>query len=501
MDSDEEAQASKTAQIFAMKWIKQPKKTINIDNVKLSTKELKDILHKESNLSQSDEEVDENDTEEKNSDDNDLEEDTNAKANLSKNTEIDSKELEGLEEFNLEDYDDEQDFYVEKFSDFYMPDSDADSNYSGASESEDEKEALTLRKNDNMLICAKCKKSSNCLEVYVFNHESNDFYVHHHIDLYESSPICLQWLDFDAGFDPNDDNGTTSGPVSDKGSFIAVGTMESLIQIWDLNVVNQMEPDFVLGEIPLNGETSSKKYSHQDAVLDLAWCSKKRNKLVSASVDESVAVWDLEKGLIVRRYRNHKDKVQTVQYQPNSANNILSGAFNGTIFLFDTRKKSTNNFPSWKLEGEVERLSWKDEHYFAASTDTGEIHIFDIRQTPKSLFSWTAHEEAIPALSFQSDSQLYSSSTDGIVKLWDVGKTKATLKCESSPNIGMIYCMDFNPDVSSVMSIGGEKEGVRLMETDNLKTYHSENSISSRKKKLHKESLGSSPNKKIKKKN
>ena len=282
----------------------------------------------------------------------------------------------------------------------------------------------------------------------------------------DNSPICLEWMTLDV---PQDEQGGVK-----PGSFVAVGTMESTIQIWDLTTVNAVEPEVVFGKPRKPGSFSGRwfKDGHSDAVMDLSWNELRSKNLASASADTTVAIWDVERASVLRRYKMHDDKVQTLTYQPDSAHNLLTGALNGSIYMFDVRKKESGQkeMLKWKVDGQVEKLCWNshDKKYFAASTDKGTVSYFDVRNADRPLFTWEAHSQAVPALSFNKKDLLYSCSSDGTIKAWKVKNEKAVLVGEKNPNMGMICCMDFNPDVSSVLVCGGEKNGTVILDADKI---------------------------------
>lgn len=73
------------------------------------------------------------------------------------------------------------------------------------------------------------------MEVYLYNEAENDWYVHHDYIL-DVPPLCLEPIYFDPG---NDDK---------KGNLLAVGGIDASISIWDLDLVNSVEPTVVLGK-------------------------------------------------------------------------------------------------------------------------------------------------------------------------------------------------------------------------------------------------------------
>lgn len=63
--------------------------------------------------------------------------------------------------------------------------------------------------------------------------------------------------------------------VYPKGNYLAIGSMSSIIDVWDVDVVGSLEPDFQLGK-----KKSKKKKTpgvgHSDAVLSLSWNKRVR---------------------------------------------------------------------------------------------------------------------------------------------------------------------------------------------------------------------------------
>jgi len=99
-------------------------------------------------------------------------------------------------------------------------------------------------------------------------------------------PVCLTWLDYDANI---------SNPVN----YIAVGSMEGAIEIFDVDLVDQIEPLHTFAKTKKKKNKSTKKSSkktnegHDGAVLDLCANRLVRQIFASASADETIALWDL----------------------------------------------------------------------------------------------------------------------------------------------------------------------------------------------------------------
>ena len=70
--------------------------------------------------------------------------------------------------------------------------------------------------------------------------------------------MTLEWMNFE----PDEE--------TQAGNYVAIGSMNPIIDVWDIDVVDSLEPAFSLGR-----KGSKKKgitrIGHKDAVLSLSW--------------------------------------------------------------------------------------------------------------------------------------------------------------------------------------------------------------------------------------
>ncbi|KAH7982727.1 hypothetical protein HPB52_006865 [Rhipicephalus sanguineus] len=150
-----------------------------------------------------------------------------------------------------------------------------------AEDSEEEIDDFTIRCTDNLIAVARVDEDTCAtIEVYVNNHQEEHLYVHHDIML-PAYPLCLEWMNFD----PADAN---------PGNYLAVGDMTPVISVWDLDLVDTLEPAYKLGK---KAKKKKAAIGHTDAVLSLSWNKQVRHLLASGSADNKALVWDLDTGV------------------------------------------------------------------------------------------------------------------------------------------------------------------------------------------------------------
>ncbi len=397
-----------------------------------------------------------------------------------------------LKEYNLDDYDDDPvDDQGEKFSMFgnvgslaYHAPHEADPYIvlpQGEVDSEDEREELQILPSDNLILAAKVEDEVAQLEIFVYEDEADNLYVHHDIML-PAVPLCVEWINVPVGKD------SESRSV---GNFVAIGTMNPEIEIWDLDVVDSMYPNTILGQEPEeqadteeNGESSSKSSKkskkkkkkpkanaeyHVDAVLALAANRHHRNLLASASADKTVKLWDLKTGKCAKSYTMHSNKVCALDWHPKESTILLSGSYDRTVIATDMRAPDAVA-PKWTVEADVEKVRWDihDPNFFYVTTEGGTVHYFDARVVPtshdqpsKPVWTLQAHDGAVSAFDISPavPGLLATGSDDKRVKIWDVQNNKPNMVVSRNLDVGRIFSTQFAPDteVAFRLSVAGSR--------------------------------------------
>lgn len=311
------------------------------------------------------------------------------------------------------------------------------------SEAEDE----IIKRNDNLVLVGHIEDDAATLEVYIYNEQEDSLYVHHDF-LLPSHPLCIEWLSYDPGSE-------------ETGNLCAIGCMDPIITIWDLDIQDSLEPTFKLGSKG-SRKKHKEQYGHKDAVLDMSWNRNLPHILASGSVDETVILWDLDEGNPHTIIKDFDEKVQTLQFHFAEAETLLVGSCDGTVKLFDCRATDStqSEFKSWNVSAEVERVTWNkhNPNCFMVSTNDGMMHYFDRRNTEAPLWQQSAHEKEVTGLVLAEhvDGMLCTASADGHVKIWDYDQNGATLVFAKHLKMGVIQNIQECPENSFILGVGGD---------------------------------------------
>lgn len=342
---------------------------------------------------------------------------------------------------------------------------------------DEEREDLQILATDNLLLAAKVEDELAHLEVYVYEDDADNLYVHHDIML-PAIPLCVEWLDI---------------PVQKKNvdkdaaaNFVAIGTMDPDIEIWDLDVIDGMYPNAILGQGAEEKKKQKKKKKkskkandeyHVDAVLSLAANRKHRNLLASASADKTVKLWDLHTTKCAKSYSYHTDKVCSLAWHSAETTVLLSGSYDRTVVAADMRAPEANA-PRWGVESDVEAVRWDphDANCFFVSTENGMVHYHDVRNAPanpaatKAVWTLQAHDESVSSFDVNPvvPGFLATGSTDKTVKLWNVQPGGGpSMVVSRNLDIGKVFATQFgpDPDVAFRLGVAGSQGTMHVWDT------------------------------------
>jgi periodic tryptophan protein 1 len=344
-------------------------------------------------------------------------------------------------------------------------------------EEDEEREELQILPTDNLLLAGKVEDEVAHLEVYVYEDQEANLYVHHDIML-PAIPLCVEWLDFPVGANTGDRT---------TGNFVAVGTMEPDIEVWDLDIVDCMYPNAILGQggAELEGDmkkakkpkkkTKANDEFHVDSVLALATNRQHRNLLASASADRTVKLWDLNTTKCAKSYTHHTDKVCSLDWHPKEATVLLTGSYDRTVVAADMRAPDAK--ARWGVDADVENVRWDihDPNFFYVTTDAGMVYRYDVRNIPatpkesKPVWTLQAHDTSVSSFDINPaiPGFLVTGSTDKQVKLWNVENDRPSMVVSRKMDVGKVFSTTFAPDneVGFRLAVAGSKGTVQIWDT------------------------------------
>jgi len=383
-----------------------------------------------------------------------------------------------LSQYNLDDYDDEPSgvegvlgsaglaVFRSNDEDPYitLPDADDDS--------ENDEETI-IRPTDALILACHSEEDGHTLDVYVYDDEEGSLFVHHDLML-NAFPLCVTWMD----------TARTNGA---PGSFAAIGTMDTEIEVWDLDCIDSMVPVQVLGgedhdaaesAVKSKGKKKKKKKtkvlkegSHKEAVLGLSWNQMQRHVLASASADKTVKIWDVPRASCLHTLTHHTDKVQALQWHPTEAAVLLTGSFDRNASVLDVRAAAADwkAAAKWEVSNDIESVMWDphNQHQFLVSTETGTVTCHDARQQGQApLFTIGAHSEACTGISISPvvPGLLATASLDKTVKLWDIRNNEAEYITSRGMDVGQVFTVAFCGDQASAytLAVGGKDAQVAV---------------------------------------
>jgi periodic tryptophan protein 1 len=186
-------------------------------------------------------------------------------------------------------------------------------------------------------------------------------------------------------------------------------------------------------------------------------------------------------GAAIRSFDNvHKDKVQAVQWNDKEPTALLTGSYDRTVRVFDTR--APDGGVGAVVGADVEALRWDpwESHSFYVSLENGFVVNFDVRALPSAAdfsssasparITLQAHDGAASTLDINPHVRgcIVTGGTDKIVKIWDVnpgdeaGEKRASLVTSRDLGVGKVFTAMFSPDDPLTVAAAGSKAKMQV---------------------------------------
>jgi len=223
--------------------------------------------------------------------------------------------------------------------------------------------------------------------------------------------------------------GTEEQDTFKKGNCLIVGTLE----------IDSKQPRSTTN----NSLNLSFSHPVPDYIRDVLWfdeqhilfAANQKMGVLRVSPEKNAGVKFLE---IVMFPEFHKDAIREVAVSDGNKNLVISGGFDGNVFVTDitklisdirkNEKKSENSlYPCREVVGSV---SWHitDPYLASCTTDTGTLHIFDIRtdkRRPAIVHDTTKKE--LYCHSYRDSNNIMLGFGDGTIQIFDLRSKRCTL--------------------------------------------------------------------------
>lgn len=368
-----------------------------------------------------------------------------------------------------------------------------------------EQQELEILPTDNLLVSAKTSDEVSMLEVHVYEPPGSDsqsakdgeddyegnLYVHHDT-LLPAMPLCLEWCDCRPST-----SGSNKATRSDKGNFVAVGTMDHQIEVWDLDIVDGLFPEAILGDDTdlKEGEPAETEKVVEDAEPSLAngmqvddesaadasetpGADKKKRK--KKKKKKAAATSPPPTPAPISSPHAHTDSVLSISWNRSHRNLLASSSADGTIKLWDLSTSSCQRalrsfeglFPN--ANKIIASIAWNPHPSNAtillAGGWGGEVIVFDTRSPEKKLVFSLPDKSDTEVVKWDSHSHdcmaFFVSTSSGKVYYFDAAKAtpgganKPTWTLDAHK--GSVSGLDISPFVPGLLVTGGVDKLIKV---------------------------------------
>lgn len=157
---------------------------------------------------------------------------------------------------------------------------------------------------------------------------------------------------------------------------------------------------------------------HTGAIMEIQF-STDGSSLISAATDKTLALWDVDVGTRIKKMKGHNSFVNCCSFARRGPQLVCSGSDDGTIKLWDCRKKGV--LQTFQNTYQVTTITFSDtaEQIFSGGIDN-DIKVWDLRKNDV-LYRMRGHSDTVTGMHLSPDgSYLLTNAMDNTVRIWDV---------------------------------------------------------------------------------
>jgi small GTP-binding protein len=239
---------------------------------------------------------------------------------------------------------------------------------------------------------------------------------------------------------------------SPDGKTLASGSDDNTIKIWDVN----------------NGKLIRSLEGHSSSVNSVAF-SPDGKTLASGSDDNTIKIWDVNNGKLIRSLEGHSSSVWSVAFSPDGKT-LASASNDNTIKIWDVN----NGKLIRSLEGHsnsVRSVAFSPAgKCLASGSSDNTIKIWDVNNG-KLIRSFEGHSNSVWSVAFSPDGKtLASDSDDNTIKIWDVNNGKLIRSLEGHNSL--VWSVAFSPDGKTLASASSDSS-IKIWDVNNGKLIRS----------------------------
>ena len=213
---------------------------------------------------------------------------------------------------------------------------------------------------------------------------------------------------------------------SPDGAYLASGSNDNTIKIWEVET----------------GRLLRTLTGHTDKVCSVAFAPNGKY-LASGSNDETIKIWEVTTGNCIRTLTGHTSYVKSVMYSPNGKY-LATGSWDDTIKLWELETGECIKTLTGHT-GYIESVAYSsDGKYLASASYDKTVKLWEVA-TGECVKTLSGHTDIVRSVSFAPDNKyIASGSSDETIKIWMIasGNCIKTLREHTSSVDSLVYSPD-----------------------------------------------------------